>query len=215
MNWKDVTIWQWQQMQNLLAKSKDYTELDIAVKSLAILTNQTESQIDSLTIKQLGVELEKIKFITDTAPTPKTVDFIKVGKKRYRCIYDVRKIPYSRYLETKFFTTDVTMNLHKIAASMVVPMKLTWRGWRVAKYDASKHDEYSQDLLGAPFEQVYGSVVFFCQVFSDSIKSLADYFKEEMMKAGMTTEEAETTVKVLCQSMDGFTRLPLSQNTKE
>lgn len=215
MNWKDVTIWQWQQMQNLLAKSKDYTELDIAVKSLAILTNQTESQIDSLTIKQLGVELEKIKFITDTAPTPKTVDFIKVGKKRYRCIYDVKKIPYSRYLETKFFTTDVTMNLHKIGASMVMPMKLTWRGWRVAKYDASKHDEYAQDLLSAPFEQVYGSVVFFCQVFSDSIKNLADYFREEMMKAGMTTTEAETTVAALCQSMDGFTRLPLSQNTKE
>ena len=215
MNWKDVTIWQWQQMQNLLSKSKDYTELDIAVKSLAILTNQTESQIDSLTIKQLGVELEKIKFVTDTAPTPKTVDFIKVGKKRYRCIYDVRKLPYSRYLETKFFTTDVTMNLHKIAASMVMPMKLTWRGWRVAKYDASKHDEYAQDLLGASFEEVYGSVVFFCQVFSDSIKSLADYFKEEMMKAGMTTEEAETTVEALCASMDGFTRLPLSPTTKK
>ena len=215
MNWKDVTIWQWQQMQNLLAKSKDYTELDIAVKSLAILTNQTESQIDSLTIKQLGVELEKIKFVTDTAPTPRTVDFIKVGKKRYRCIYDVRKLPYSRYLETKFFTTDVTMNLHKIAASMVMPMKLTWRGWRVAKYDASKHDEYAQDLLGASFEEVYGSVVFFCQVFSDSIKSLADYFKEEMMKAGMTTEEAETTVTALCESMDGFTRLPLSPTTKK
>ena len=215
MNWKDVTIWQWQQMQNLLAKSKDYTELDIAVKSLAILTNQTESQIDSLTIKQLGVELEKIKFITDTAPTPRTVDFIKVGKKRYRCIYDVRKLPYSRYLETKFFTTDVTMNLHKIAASMVMPMKLTWRGWRLAKYDASKHDEYAQDLLGASFEEVYGSVVFFCQVFSDSIKSLADYFKEEMMKAGMTTAEAETTVTALCESMDGFTRLPLSPTTKK
>lgn len=215
MNWKDVTIWQWQQMQNLLAKSKDYTELDIAVKSLAILTNQTESQIDSLTIKQLGVELEKIKFVTDTAPTPRTVDFIKVGKKRYRCIYDVRKLPYSRYLETKFFTTDVTMNLHKIAASMVMPMKLTWRGWRVAKYDASKHDEYAQDLLGASFEEVYGSVVFFCQVFSDSIKNLADYFKEEMMKAGMTTAEAETTVAALCESMDGFTRLPLSPTTKK
>ena len=215
MNWKDVTIWQWQQMQNLLAKSKDYTELDIAVKSLAILTNQTESQIDSLTIKQLGVELEKIKFITETAPTPRTVDFIKVGKKRYRCIYDVRKLPYSRYLETKFFTTDVTLNLHKIAASMVMPMKLTWRGWRVAKYDASKHDEYAQDLLGASFEEVYGSVVFFCQVFSDSIKSLADYFKEEMMKAGMTTAEAETTVAALCESMDGFTRLPLSPTTKK
>jgi hypothetical protein len=215
MNWKDVTIWQWQQMQNLLAKSKDYTELDIAVKSLAILTNQTESQIDSLTIKELGVQLQKIKFITETAPEPKPVDFIKLGKKRYKCIYDVKKLPYSRYLETKFFGSDVTMNLHKIGASMVVPMKLTWRGWRVAKYDASKHEEYAQDLLAAPFEQVYGSVVFFCQVFADSITNLADFLRVELRSKGMTMEEAETTLLALCESMDGFTRLPLSQTTKK
>jgi len=215
MTWKDVTVWQWIQLQNLLQKTEGLTELDIAVKSLAILTNQTENQIDSLTIKELGAKLEKIKFITDTEPTPMTVDFIKLGKKRYKCIYDIRKLPYSRYLETKFFTTDVAMNIHKIAASMVMPMKLTWRGWKVAKYDASKHDEYAQDLLEAPFEQVYGSMVFFCQVFSDSIKSLADYFKEEMMKGGMTTEEAEMTVTALCVSMDGFTKLPSSLNTKK
>ncbi len=215
MTWKDVTVWQWIQLQNLLQKTEGLTELDIAVKSLAILTNQTENQIDSLTIKELGAKLEKIKFITDTEPTPTTVDFIKLGKKRYKCIYDIRKLPYSRYLETKFFTTDVAMNIHKIAASMVMPMKLTWRGWKVAKYDASKHDEYAQDLLEAPFEQVYGSMVFFCQVFSDSIRSLADYFKEEMMKGGMTTQEAEMTVTALCVSMDGFTKLPSSLNTKK
>jgi hypothetical protein len=215
MNWKDVTIWQWQQMQNLLAKSKDYTELDMAVKSLAILTNQTESQIDSLTLKELTKKLEEIRFITDTTPEPKPVDFIKLGKKRYRCIYDVRKLPYSRYLETKFFGTDVSMNLHKIAASMVMPMKLTWRGWRVAKYDASKHDEYAQDLLGAPFEQVYGSVVFFCQVFAESIKSSADYFKTELMKKGMSKAEASIIVGDLCESMDGFTKLRSYPNMKE
>ena len=214
MNWKDVTIWQWQQMQNLLAKSKDYTKLDIAVKSLAILTNQTENQIDSLTIKELGVQLEKIKFM-DTPPEPKPVDFIKLGKKRYKCIYDVKKLPYSRYLETKFFGSDVTMNLHKRAASMVVPMKLTWRGWRVAKYDASKHDDYAQDLLSAPFEQVYGSIVFFCHVFADSITNLADFLRVELRSKGMTMEEAETTLLALCESMDGFTRLPLSPTTKK
>lgn len=215
MTWKDVTVWQWIQLQNLLQKTEGLTELDVAVKSLAILTNQTETQIDSLTIKDLNKQLLKIKFITDTAPEPKPADFIKVAGKKYRCVYDIKKLPYSRYLETKFFISDVAMNLHKIGASMVMPMKLTWRGWKLAKYDASKHDEYAQDLLEAPFEQVYGSVVFFCQVFSDSIKSLADYFKEEMMKEGMTTVEAEQTVTALCESMDGFIKLPSSLTTKK
>jgi len=166
MNWKDVTVWQWQQIQNLLVKREGLTELDIAVKSLEILTYQTEAQIDSLSIKELNEQLKKITFITESAPIPKPNDYIKVGKKRYRCVYDIRNIPYSRYLETKFFGDDIINNLHKIAASMVMPMKLTWRGWKVAKYDASKHEEYAEDLLSASFESVYGSVVFFCQVFS-------------------------------------------------
>lgn len=215
MTWKDVTVWQWIQLQNVLLKKEEYTELDIAVKSLAILTNQTENQIDSLKIKDLQKQLEGIKFITDTLPEPKPVDFIKTPGRRYRCVYDVKNIPYARYLETKFFGTDVALNIHKICASMVMPMKLTWRGWKVASYDSAKHEEYAEDLLEAPFEQVYGSIVFFCQVFSDSIKSLADYFKTESMKAGMTQEEAEKMAQDLCDATDGFIKLRSSLNTKK
>lgn len=206
MNWKDVTVWQWQQLQ-AITKKKDDTELDKAVKTLAILTNRTESQIDSLSISELNKELKAIDWISKTDANPKPVDFIKVNGKKYRCIYDVRQIPFARYIESKFFSEDVVLNLHKIAASMVRPMKLTWRGWKVAKYDASKHEDYAQDLLGTPFEAVYGSVVFFCQVFSDSIKSSKDFMKADLMKNGMTEEEAEMTMEVLCAAMDGFIRL--------
>jgi hypothetical protein len=207
MNWSDVTLWQYQQIQNLLSKKGDDTELDLAVKTLAILTNRTESQIDSLSIADLKKQLKGIDFVTKTKPEPKAKDYIKVDNKKYRCVYDIRQMPYARYIETKFFGSDITNNLHKIAASMVLPMKLTWRGWKVVKYDASKHEEYAQDLLSAPFESVYGSVVFFCQVFADSIVNLRDYFKEEMIKTGMTEEQAEKTVMDLCNSMAGFIRL--------
>lgn len=215
MTWKDVTVWQYQQIQNLITKKDNLTDLDVAVKTLAILTDRTESQIDSLTIKELGKELEKVRFVTDEMPEPKPQDYIKIGNKKYKCIYDIKKLPYSRYLESKFFGEDVLNNMHKIAASMVVPMKLTWRGWKVAKYDASKHEEYAGDMLSAPFESVYGSMVFFCQVFAISIKNLADYFKEEMMKTGVTTKEADETIRVLCETMDGFTKLHSSQITKK
>jgi len=216
MNWCDVTIFQYQQMQNLYSKNdKGDTDLDIAVKTLAILTNRTESQIDSLSVRELTNQLKEIDFVTKSEPQPKPVDFIKVNGRKYRCIYDIRNMPYSRYIESKYFAEDTLNNLHKIGASMIRPMKRTWRGWKIAKYDASKHDEYAQDLLAAPFEQVFGSVVFFCQVFTNSIKNLADYFKEEMIKKGMTKEQAEIQVEILCASMDGFIKLPLSQTMKE
>lgn len=207
MTWKDVTVWQYQQIQNLITKKDNLTDLDMAVKTLAILTNQTESQIDSMSLKDLNKELIKIKFVMEDKPEPKPVDYIKIGKKRYRCVFDIKTLPYSRYLETKFFGEDVGNNIHKIAASMVLPMKLTWRGWKVAKYDASKHEEYASDMLEAPFEAVYGSVVFFCQVFKDSIESLRDYLISGMMEKGMTKEDSEIIVEALCEGMDGFTKL--------
>lgn len=214
MNWKNVSVWQWQQLQAIAKKNED-TELDKAVKTLAILTDRTENEIDSLSVAKLTQELKGISWISKEEAKPKPVDVIKVHGRRYRCIYDIRNIPFARYIESKFFAEDVVLNLHKIMASMVRPMKLTWRGWKVAKYDASKHEDYAQDLLSAPFEAVYGSVVFFCQVFSDSIKSSRDFMTQDLITNGMTEEEAEMTMGLLCEVMDGFIKLPLLPNTKK
>ena len=216
MNWKDVTVWQWQQIQNIaLKQGAGDTFLDIAVKTLAILKNQTEGQIDSLSLKELKDELTKIEWVNTTQPNPKPQNYIKVNGKRYKCVFDVRNMPYARYIETKFFAEDVTNNLHKIAASMVVPMKLTWRGWKVAKYDSTKHEEYANDLLSAPFESVYGSLVFFCQVLRDSIRIIVDSSKNELIQKGLSELEIEVITKDLWSDLDGFINQLSSQNTYE
>ena len=216
MNWKDVTVWQWQQIQNIaLKQGAGDTFLDIAVKTLAILKNQTEGQIDSLSLKELKDELTKIEWVNTTQPNPKPQNYIKVNGKRYKCVFDVRNMPYARYIETKFFAEDVSNNLHKIAASMVVPMKLTWRGWKVAKYDSTKHEEYANDLLSAPFESVYGSLVFFCQVLRDSIRIIVDSSKNELIQKGLSELEIEVITKDLWSDLDGFINQLSSQNTYE
>ena len=216
MNWKDVTVWQWQQIQNIaLKQGAGDTFLDIAVKTLAILKNQTEGQIDSLSLKELKDELTKIEWVNTTQPNPKPQNYIKVNGKRYKCVFDVRNMPYARYIETKFFAEDVTNNLHKIAASMVVPMKLTWRGWKVAKYDSTKHEEYANDLLSAPFESVYGSLVFFCQVLRDSIRIIVDSSKNELIQKGLSELEIEVITKDLWSDLDGFINQLSSQTTYE
>jgi hypothetical protein len=216
MNWKDVTVWQWQQIQNIaLKQGAGDTFLDIAVKTLAILKNQTEGQIDSLSLKELKDELTKIEWVNTTQPKPKPQNYIKVNGKRYKCVFDVRNMPYAMYIETKFFAEDVTNNLHKIAASMVVPMKLTWRGWKVAKYDSTKHEEYANDLLSAPFESVYGSLVFFCQVLRDSIRIIVDSSRNELINKGLSELEIEVLTKDLWSDLDGFISQLSLQNTYE
>jgi len=215
MNWTNVSVWQMQQISNLLSKNEGDTSLDIAVKTLAILTNRTEAQIDSLSLDELSHQIKYISFLNESQPNAKPQDYIKVNGKKYKCIYDIRNMPYARYMETKFFGNDVMNNLHKIGASMVMPMKKTWFGWKVDEYDASKHEEYANDLLEASYESVYGSVVFFCHIYVQSINNLADYLKQKLTSQGIPKNEAEETITALCNVLDGLTKLPSSQNTNE
>ena len=205
MTWKDVNVFQWQQIVNLFTKEKDLTELDLAVKSVAIVKNMTEHQIDSMPIGELNPLLKSIAFIHEEIK-PQPVKYIQVGKKRYKCIYDIRKMPAARYIESKYFSQDVNGNLHRIGACMVMPMKKTLFGWKVDKYDASKHEEYAQDLLEAPITAVLGSVVFFCLVYRNWIKASKDYLVSEMMSKSLTKYQAEVLYQTLCETLDGFIR---------
>lgn len=215
MTWNDVSVWQWQQLQMLhLKKEEDQTDLDLAIRALCILKNYTESEVDSFSIERLKRELKDIEFVSTTQPEAKPVDVIKVNGRKYRCIYDIRNLPTARYLETKYFGNDIVFNLHRIGASMVSPMKFTWKGFKICKYDASKHDDYANDLLEAKFVNVYGSVVFFCQIFKQLIDNSKDYLmnNQELKK---TMPNIEDLVVDLWKNLDGFTKLPLLPSMKK
>lgn len=215
MTWKDINVFQWQQITDLFTKeSKDLTELDLAYKATAIVMDLTENQIDSLPVDQLKPLLEQVKFLHDEIK-PVAAKHINVNGRRYRCIYDIRKMPSARYIESKYFDQDRSGNLHKLAACMVMPQKRNWLGmWVDDKFDASKHSQYAEDMLAAPITSVLGSVVFFCQVYINWIKSSKAYLTDQMMTQGMSKYQAEKAYILLCKAMDGFIKPNWFLNSK-
>lgn len=185
-------------------KDSGLTDLDMDVKAAAIVMDLTEHQIDSLPTTELKSILQQIRFIYQELKQ-QPVKYIQTKGRRYRCIYDVRKIPAARYIESKHFDSDRVGNLHKLAACMVMPQKRNWLGmWVDDKFDASKHADYAADMLSAPITAVLGSVVFFYQVYTNWIKSSKDYLTREMMSQGMSRYQAERLYIHLCNTMDGF-----------
>jgi len=215
MKWNELTLWQYQQLMPIITNpNKDWTELDKEVKLLCIVTGLTEYQIDSLGIEDLK-ELRKDLAFLDEPIEGKPVDYITINGKRYRMNYDIKNMPSARYIESKVFSKDTLGNLHKIAASMVIPQKKNWYGkWIDDKYDASKHEEYAADMQEANFIHVYHSLVFFYQVYKNWIEVSRDYMRAEMTTAGMTTEQADSVLLLLCESMDGIIPPNLLPNTK-
>jgi hypothetical protein len=215
MKWNNLTLWQYQQLMPILTNTeKDWTELDKEVKQLAVISGLTEYQIDSLSIETLKEMRQDLSFL-DEPIEGKPVDFIVVNGRRYRMNYDIKNMPAARYIESKVFSKDTLGNLHKIAASMVIPQKKTWFGkWVDDKYDASKHEDYAADMQEANFIHVYHSLVFFYQVYRNWIEVSRDYMKVEMMKAGMTATQADSVVLLLCESTGGIIPPSLLPNTK-
>jgi hypothetical protein len=213
MTWKDITVFQWQQLADLKTNADKLDEVDMAVKAAAIVTSMTEKQVQNMTIIQSKELRNKMAFM-EQEMTLNRVNYIDVNGTRYKVNYDVRRMDAARYIEAKHFASDFAGNIHRIAACMVTPMKRTILGYELLSYDASRHEDYANDLLMAKITDVMGSTVFFYHVFKTWTKVFQDYLKQQMMAMGMTKYQSEVMYQALCDSLDGFTRLPLSLNTK-
>ena len=215
MTWNELTVWQYQQIYPIVTNpEKDWTTLDVESKLVGILHNLTDTQVDSLSVGEFNKLKVTLNFLDDKIEG-KPVKYTEVNGKRYKFIYDVQQIKAARYIETKVFSTDLVGNIHKLAASMVMPQRKTWYGrWVDDKYDAAKHSQYAEDLQGANFMHVYQSIVFFYQVYRNWIEVSKDYLVQEMMNQGMTMDLALKGVQILCDTLDGSIAPNLLPTTK-
>ena len=202
--WEKINVWQYQQIYNAInTKDKDATDLDLEVKLVAIVNNMTEMQIDSLPLDEYKELSKSIAFLNEPIKG-KPVKWIPItNSKRYRINYDVSKMPFARYIESKVFSEDLYGNLHKLAATMVVPEKRKRFYWAEQPYDASKHEEYANDMLTARFIDVYNSLVFFYQVYRNWIEVSKDFMANRLKAAGMMEDKAKEVVQSLCSILDG------------
>jgi hypothetical protein len=213
--WHKINVWQYQQIYNVYnSKDKYLTEIEVNSKLVSIVNDMTEAQVDSLTITQFNKLKKSILFLTQPI-AGKPVKYISINKnKRYKLNYDVSKMPFARYIESKVFSEDLYNNLHKLAATMVIPQKRILGIWFKQKYDASKHEQYSEDMLTARFIDVYHSLVFFYQVYRNWIEVSQDYMVSKLMQTGMTQDKAKEVVQDLCTTLDGSIPPNLLPNTK-
>ena len=213
--WEKINVWQYQQIYNLYnSKDKYLTDLEVDSKLVAIVNDMTDLQVDSLTLNEFNKLKRSIAFLTEPIKG-KPVKYISINKtRRYKLNYDISKMPFARYIESKVFSEDLYGNLHKLAATMVIPQKRKFGIWFNEKYDAGNHEQYANDMLTAKFVDVYHSLVFFYQVYRNWIEVSQDFMANKMIMSGMTQEQAKEAVQNLCTILDGSIQPNLLPSTK-
>jgi hypothetical protein len=139
-------------------------------KMLAVIEGKNEREYDSYKYKDLIVEYaEKLSFF-DKMPEAKPVDFLQVGANRYKFCHELNEITAGQYIDILSFSGEI-MQLNKIAACFFLPMD----GKRYKGYGVVPHDVVADDLLEANFLEVYGCMLFFCQLFNELIATTITY----------------------------------------
>lgn len=193
MNWSDITVQQFQQLEEIRLRSEGLEPLLVGLDMIGVCYNLTPAQVDSLStsdVNRLAREMVSLNDVPDWKP----VKTFMVDRRRYRFVYDVRQIHAARNIEVKVFESQggFIANMHKMAASMVVPQKKNfWRNWIDDTYNAANHEQYADDILQASISAIYGSALFFCGVLMNAMPLLEDYMTSKIPEA-MRSQASQT-----------------------
>lgn len=196
----NITLGQYQELYAIHKSNAD--EIDKAVQSVSVLTGMSERQIEDMPVVEFNQLSKTVLTAFEIAKlNNKPSKELKANGKRYRVNYITNKLSAGQYIEVQeWLKGDVIQNADKILASICNEVKGRWFK-KVKKYDGSVHQNVCNDMREVSFNDAYGSVVFFCQIFKGSIEATRDYLiKENPEKA----KEIQKLMMDFSFVMDGY-----------
>jgi hypothetical protein len=163
--WDKLTVGQFITLYDIEA-SQNLNIIEKQQKMLAVIEGKNEREYDEYKYRDLIQEYgEKLSFFNNI-PESKPVDYLQTVTNRYKFCYELQEITAGQYIDILSFSGEI-MQLNKIAACFFLPME----GDKYKGYGVVPHEVVADDLLEANFLQVYGCMLFFCQLFNELISS--------------------------------------------
>ena len=190
----------------------DIDELEKSSLLVQSFTGLSIERINKMSIKRFNKLCEivnnQFEVLNKNMQNDKPKNMVYVNGCFYKLNYDLRKKPNNSgtYVELATFSEDIVGNLHKIMASMVTPLKLTWKGLK-----EKDHERVAEDMLELDFNVAYHCCVFFWAVFTRSIVDSKDY----LMTQTTQKELLATELMNFKNHLDGFTTVKWLQNLKD
>lgn len=205
-----ITVGQFQQLYAIEKQEGD--EFEKSLQRISVVTGMSERELDDMPIVKVREIANGIRVATERAVLNNSaVYFLKSGKKVYQVQYMISRMRSAQYTELQaWLQGDIIENLHKILASIVVPVRKWLWVYIPGKNDSLNHPEVSEDMREVNFNDAYGCVVFFCKLYAALIKDMRGYLEVQLVKK-MSQEEARKLMEDLITVTDGFTTLSESQ----
>ena len=200
LNWKTITVEQYQHVAKMLSSKDD--EVDKLVSLVAYLHGKTLKQVDDMPTKKFSKLVAKVYPFLYSIPQVPIRASIKIKGKRYIPTFDVARMKFGQYCEAMTFLKSKEVgvlpmeNLHLICASIMQPFD-----WFKVKPNPGgdrwqiEWERRANAILSAPFLHVYNYVVCF-------MVSIAGFHAK--WGGLLLLPETEEEAKELLQNIDPF-----------
>lgn len=171
-NWKQITIAQFQQLQKLTEAN-----LESQIKTLAILSGQSEEDIEEMKISEVTRQLSRLAWMEEL-PTVKEYSSCRIGFKRYKFAANKSQITAGQFITVQdlFNAGNWVDNLHQIMAAMLV-----------GKHDFEKTAELFRKRM--PISVAYGYTLFFSAYYPELLQITQAYLEGVKAAAMMYVSE--------------------------
>ena len=183
MDWKDITLGQFQRIKGL-----DLKELDGQISAAEIILG---INADDLTWKDFSKECVKLNFLDKPIPEVIIRKTYTLNGRKYECCPNLNELSVARYMD--FTNLAPTGELEKILAVVLIPE---------GKSYGDDLEQVYEDILTMSIVDAYAVFNFFKLEFKTSLKTLADYSVKAVRKD-------RKLQKVVSAVMDSYSMLDL------
>ncbi len=201
MNWNNITVRQFQQIASLRNR-KDIEEVEQIELLISIMYNIDIREVDDMPLPKFNKLGKQCGFLLTEKIPGKPPRYIRVGKRVYAMNYKPHTMKHRQYIEISQYAITPVEKMHLILASLVEPVKFGIR----RKNNVKDHALYAEDMAQAKVTEVYHAMVFFCNLYSSSMRVMEPYLIRTMTETGVTESQARETFQTLINTLDGFTQ---------
>lgn len=194
MNWSDVTIAKFRDIDNIM--NSDLSQDEKNYELISVLLDIDDTKLDALSISEVKNKLSKLQFLNDT-PKGKIPKYIWHKRKLYKVCLDLNTLSVAKYAELKEYTKvkeEINGKLNYILTTIL--SECNWFGVE-KKRDVTKVHELAKVYDELPISKVYSISVFFCNLLISLNESTEIYLTQESQKK---TTKILTSVKNLIGS---------------
>lgn len=182
MNWNDISLRKWKQLDKI--KREDFEDDILYTAQIIKVIFDIDSPMD-LSPKDFSKYVNELSFMTNPIPEVKLCNTYNINGTKYNFRGNIFEISMGQLMDVRSFTTKPDVDYAEVLSVFLIPDEHKYN-------DGYDMEKTLNDIDSLPITDVLKLYNFFSASLLLSTDIMTDYFNKELKKTKLTKKEKET-----------------------